>query len=217
MPSKNVLKLYYENGFYHVYNRGVEKREIFLDEQDYAVFLSYLKFYLSPPPPQKIKFDLEPKVYPSRELKNFNDQIELMCYCLMPNHFHFLIRQNERTSMTKFIRSLSTRYSMYFNRKYERVGSLFQGRYKAVSVESEQQLLYLSHYIHRNPTPTSRSVLEVENYRYSSLRNYLEKINQVWVKTDLISSYFSKSNPNLTYRAFVFDYEVEPTSGSVLE
>lgn len=209
MPAKNVLKVYDENAFYHVYNRGVEKRDIFLDGQDYAVFLSYLKAYLIPAEKQSLV------VFPSRKMNNYADEIKLVCYCLMPNHFHLLIKQRCSTAMTDFTRSLMTRYSMYFNRRYDRVGSLFQGRYKAVKIESEEQLVYLTHYIHRNPT--SRSVLEVVDYRYSSLGNYLEKIKQSRLDTEIILGYFSESNPNLSYRSFVLDTEVELTSGSVLE
>lgn len=207
MPAKNIVKVFVENGHYHIYNRGVEKRNIFLDEQDYAVFLSYLKSYLSP----QDEFE---KVFPSRKLKNFADDIDLLCYCLMPNHFHFLLRQHPLSAITDFVRSILTRYSMFFNRKYERVGGLFQGTYKAVEVRSEEQLVYLTHYIHRNP---SRSNPEVaEQYRYSSLGNYLGKIRQPWVKPDIILDLFSKRKANLSYQSFVFDTEVD-TSGFDLE
>ncbi|MBI1871801.1 transposase, partial [Candidatus Collierbacteria bacterium] len=121
------------------------------------------------------------------------------------NHFHLLIKQYLSTSITDFMRSLLTRYSMYFNRKYKRVGSLFQSNYKAVNVDSEEQLVYLSRYIHRNPV-TSGSNLEVlDNYLFSSLMNYLGKVRQAWVKHEYISDLFSKTNQNLTYRAFIFD------------
>lgn len=210
MPAKNIVKVFNENGFYHIYNRGVEKRYIFLDGQDYAVFLSYLKSYLSP------QDEIE-KVFPSRKLKNFTDDIDLLCYCLMPNHFHFLVRQYNRVAITGFVRSILTRYSMYFNRKYERVGSLFQGTYKAVEIRSEEQLVYLTRYIHRNPNPdTSGSNPEVDGYRYSSLGNFLGKIRQRWVKPDVILDLFSRSNSSLSYRSFVFDTEID-TSGFDLE
>lgn len=212
MPAKNIVKVFNENGYYHIYNRGVEKRDIFLDRQDYAVFLSYLKSYLSP----QDEFE---KVFPSRKLKNFTDDIDLLCYCLMSNHFHFLIKQYSRIAITGFVRSILTRYSMYFNRKYERVGSLFQGTYKAVEIRSEEQLVYLTRYIHRNPNPdTSGSNPEVlERYRYSSLGNYLGRVRQRWVKPEVILDLFSGSNSGLSYRSFVFDMDINNTSGFDLE
>lgn len=163
MPARNIVKTYDGDGYYHIYNRGVEKRDIFLDDQDYAVFLSYLKIYLSP------RQEGPEKIYPSRKLKNFTDSIDLLCYCLMSNHFHFLIHQHNKTAITNFVRSLLTRYSMYFNRKYGRVGGLFQGTYKAVLIKSEQQLVYLTYYIHRNPSGSNPEVVEPYRYRYSSL------------------------------------------------
>jgi len=100
------------------------------------------------------------------------------------------------------MRSLTVKYAMYFNKKYKRIGPLFQGVYKAVLVENEPQLVYLSKYIHRNPIElTSSRVLEV--YPYSSYQNYLGKFNQDWVKRDEILDYFSKTRIANSYRAFV--------------
>jgi len=195
VPAKNSLKDFEENGYYHIYSRGVEKRLIFLDSQDYGVFLSYLKFYLSP-----VEEDLE--LFPSKRLKNYFNNIDLLCYCLMPNHFHFFVRQNERTGITDFTRSLLTRYSMYFNKRYKRSGSLFQGRYKAVKVESEAQFVYLTKYIHRNP---SELVPDLLSYKYSSLSNYLGNIKQNWLKPGQILDLFSKTNSRLSYKSFVYD------------
>jgi putative transposase len=104
MPSKNILKTYIENGFYHVYNRGVEKRNIFLDEQDYRVFLSYLKIYLSPV--EDIVADFKKGSVPDQTknkrisriygLNNFFNKIKLISYVLMPNHFHLELKQTSK-------------------------------------------------------------------------------------------------------------------------
>ena len=203
MPAKNSVKTYQENSYYHVYNRGVEKRDVFCDEQDYRVFLSYLQTYLSDP--KKL-----PEQYPSHILSNFNNNIELLCYCLMPNHFHFLIHQHYSTVITDFMRSLFSRYSVYFNKKYDRVGSLFQGKYKAVLIKSEEQLVYITHYLHNNPRElfTSRSDLEVLKYRYSSIGNYLGRIHQDWVRPKAILELFSTTNPKLSYRSFVTNSKI---------
>lgn len=210
MPAKNAIKLYDENGYYHIYNRGVEKRDIFLDEQDYGVFLSYLKFYLSKRREDEI-------CSPSKILNNYSSELDLLCYCLMPNHFHLLIRQHTLMAMTNLIRSLMTRYSMYFNRKYVRVGGLFQGRYKAVQVHSEDQLTYLSHYIHRNPQPAGSVLAGLLDYKYSSLGNYLGYFSQEWVKPQEIVGLFSLSNPKLTYLSFITHSEVDPDDSLTLD
>lgn len=198
MPAKNALKEYHENGYYHLYNRGVNKGLIFTDDEDYKTFLSYLKLYLSVFQPQGESL----KDFPSHKLKNYTENIQLIAYCLMPNHFHLLIKQKEAESINHFMRSLATKYSMYFNRKYKRVGPLFQGVYKAVLMENEYQLIWLTKYIHRNPLKlTSGRVPEV--YKYSSYGNYLGMWQQEWLHPEEILSLFSKSNLSNSYRSFV--------------
>ena len=201
MPAKNSRKTYIENGYYHIYNRGVEKRNIFLDEQDYKVFLSYLKFYLEPPNLQGQAL----KVAPSRQLKNYADQITLLAYCLMPNHFHLFVKQTAFNTINRFIHSILIKYSLYINKKYHRIGPLFQGRYKAVLIATEPQFLYLTKYIHRNPLDLPPTSPGLEGYPYSSYPNYLHHIHQIWLKPQEILSYFSRTNPSLAYKSFVED------------
>lgn len=96
--------------------------------------------------------DVEGKIIsPSRAPKNYHGQIELLAYCLMPNHFHFLVKQTTDRAIAEFMQSLILKYVMYFNKKYKRVGSLFQGRYKTVLINDERQFVYITKYIHRNP------------------------------------------------------------------
>lgn len=210
MPGKNIIKIYDENGYYHVYNRGVEKREVFLDHQDYVVFISYLRDYLCPP-------DDLVKIYQSRKIKNYSGVVDLLAYCLMPNHFHFLLKQHTRRSMTDFMKSLLTRYSMYFNRKYERVGTLFQGNYRAVTISSDEQLIYTSRYLHRNPLSLDaasgldpEAFLKLRDYSYSSLQNYLGYIDQDWIKKDEAMNIFVEEDKVSAYKEFIVG---ENTSG----
>ncbi|MBU1071564.1 transposase [Patescibacteria group bacterium] len=192
MPAKNIVKEYQSGGYYHIYNRGVEKRDIFLDEQDYKTFLSYLKFYLSPP---LQGLTLKVKTPPSRQLRNHAETIDLFSYCLMPNHLHLGVQQHTQKAIASFMQSLGTKYSTYFNKKYDRVGSLFQGCYKAVRIKSEEQLIYLTKYIHLNPP-------NINNYPYSSYGNYLGKFNQTWINTSTILSRYP-NNPHKRYQSFV--------------
>ncbi|PJE68766.1 hypothetical protein COU94_00405 [Candidatus Shapirobacteria bacterium CG10_big_fil_rev_8_21_14_0_10_38_8] len=208
MPRKNTIKTYLENGFYHVYNRGVNKNLIFLDGQDYSVFLSYLKTYLMPKDEKQLMLSLSDKSIGYRErdkilkilkLKNFSDEISLLSHSLMPNHFHFLLQQRLIDSMERFMSSIGTRYTMYFNKKYRRVGPLYQSIFKAVLVESEEQLLYLSGYIHRNGLLINKNLFS----QPSSLPEYLGLRKTAWIHPKIILNHFSKTNPKLSYESFV--------------
>jgi len=199
MPAKNVIKEYHENSYYHLYNRGVAKQPIFLDDHDYKMFLYYLKIYLSQPNLQGETL----KVPPTRQLKNFYNRLKLLAYCLIPNHFHLLIYQTEAEGINLFMRSFATKYAIYFNHKYNRVGTIFQGAYKAVLVKNEQQLIYLSKYIHRNALEILPTRSLLEGYKYSSYGNYLKLFQQDWVKPDDILDLFSTSKYSDSYRSFV--------------
>ncbi len=225
MPSKHRIKQYLENGYYHIYNRGVERRIIFLDQQDYAVFLNYLKEYLLPKDEKSLREQLsnpntsykeKAKIIKQLRLNNFYEEITLLAYCLMPNHFHFFIKQKNSQSIDKFMRSFCTRYSMYFNRKYKRVGALYQDIYKAVSIETEEQFIYLSKYIHKQAfVHKSPKLLQQSQQSASqgptlqgweqpcSYLEYLGKRKTEWINPEEVLSYFSKTNPKLTYKAFV--------------
>lgn len=221
MPAKNRNKFYIEDSYYHVYNRGVEKRNIFLDQKDYHVFLNLLKIYLLPITEAKTHLN---KLFPekrNRVRKTFYDEIELHAFCLMPNHFHLLLKQHSKNSMTEFIRSVCTSYSMYFNKRYKRVGSLFQGVYKAAHVMEDEYILHLSRYIHRNPLKLAGSdLVNLDKYPYSSLSTYSNSNQRPWVTTQFILNYFdSAKTPTLSYHEFVqsIDDDVEGLTPLTLE
>ena len=202
MAAKNSVKEFVPDSYYHLYNRGVEKRTIFLDEQDSTVFLSYLKTYLLPKDEDALHAILVNSEKSSREkdqtlkllrLNNFSETLTLLAYCLMPNHFHFLIKQKEADTIDRFMNSLGTRYSTYFNRKYRRVGGLFQGVYKAVRVISGEQLLHLFRYIHRNPIVLASQDHPLRSYTYSSYHQYLGLTHADWIHPEDILGYFPKS------------------------
>ena len=208
MPPKNSIKEYEAGGYYHIYNRGVEKRIIFEDDADYKKFIAFLRYYLKPVNLQgrTLKDENNLTIPPSRRNNNFADKISLLSYCLMPNHFHLLVRQEDDRTISSFMQSLITKYVIYFNKRHHRVGGLFQGKYKTVHVSSEEQLKYLSKYIHRNPLPDHPTRSDIEgfaNYKYSSYGNYLGLFTQTWVKPDEIIYSFSKTNPYLSYKSFV--------------
>lgn len=211
MPSRHKIKQYAENGYYHVYNRGVEKRRIFLDEQDYNVFISYLRDYLLPKNEETLLKKLsdpntfykeKDKILKLLRLKNFSQEITLLAYCLMPNHFHLFVKQTDAKSINKFLSSLATRYTMYFNQKYKRVGKLCQDIYKAVLVDTEDQFLYLTAYIHSQALASQGSTLQ--SYEQpSSYPEYLGQRKTEWIHPEEVLSFFSKTNPKLSYQSFV--------------
>ncbi len=219
MPSQNTVKIYVPDGYYHSYNRGVEKRRIFLDDQDYRVFLSFIKAYLSP---QATNTSLEhplaeltgSRPVRIRPLRSFAEDVSLLCYCLMPNHFHLLLYQKEADGMARFFQALCTSYSMYFNKRYHRIGTLFQGPYKAAYVDGDSYLLHLSRYIHLNPGElrlTGPRPVTAREYPYSSYPYYLHLKQAAWLHPDYILDYFRSARRKdyrdfLSYESFVEDY-----------
>ncbi|MDA2922084.1 transposase, partial [Patescibacteria group bacterium AH-259-L07] len=177
------------NQFYHVYNRGVEKRDIFMNEKDYIRFIHDL-------------FEFNNTEYAHKFLENtkigsstpeYSPEyclVNMICFCLMPNHYHLILEQLIDSGIPRFMHKLSTGYTNSFNLKYDRVGSLFQGRYKAIHIDKENYLLHLSRYIHLNPIELiERNWKEegiknwkkvndfLEDYRWSSYLDYIGKKN----------------------------------------
>lgn len=171
--------------YYHVYNRGTDKREIFLDNSDRERFVKLLYLANGSKP---IAFRYLPTGLHYTRIEKGKPVVALGAYCLMPNHFHLLIKETNDDGITKFLGKMSTSYSMYFNKKYERTGSLFEGPFKATHVESDEYLKYLFSYIHLNPlklinekwkedkfTKRAATKTYLMNYRYSSYVDYIGK------------------------------------------
>lgn len=214
MPSKNSVKKYVGDGIYHVYNRGVEKRDIFLDKKDYAFFLFLLKTYLQEPIDGLKGFNPFSIPYRDSAIKRgaYSNRVNLLAYALMPNHYHLLIKISDASALTEFMKTIMTIYVMYFNKKYDRVGSLFQGIYKAALIESDEHLLHVCRYIHLNPLGSdSVNVRKTDDFRkiigsYTSYDFYLGYRKSDWLKTELILSYFSG-------RTKVREFTEEPECG----
>lgn len=212
MPSRNIIKTYVENSYYHIYNRGIEKRKIFLDSQDCEVFLHYLRMYLSPIEELKSQSLFNTRL--SRFIPlSLSTEIDLIAFALMPNHIHLMVKQKSRDSIVKFMRRLATSYVMYFNKKYKRVGSLFQNRYKGVLIESEPYLLHLSRYIHLNPAKLNPQKVNFKDF--SSYPYFLNQKQANWIKPQGILDYFQVShgeNQKTSYQVFVEGYNENSTN-----
>lgn len=207
----NMANPPFVNGaFYHIYNRGVEKRTIFLEQSDYIRFLETVNYYRNTPLAMKLS-DYKRGKNQTKKVENQVNLVNIFAYCLMPNHYHLLISQNVEGGITQFLKKLSDSYTRYFNTRNNRVGPLFQGSFKAKLITNDEYLLQLSKYIHRNSFPLSK--WERNAYPYSSYRYYLSGQKHPFCDIDLICAYFSKTNPYLSYQNFV---EETPDSNPIL-
>jgi len=163
-----MRKFEFQTGeFYHIYNRGVDKREVFLDKWDYVRFLKSLREFNN-------DSIYEQRVYArNRELMGLSPEasglsplVEFITYCLNPNHFHFLLKQLRDNGIRIFMHKLGTGYTCYFNQKYNRSGSLFQGPFKAIHIKSDSYLLWLSGYINGNAE--IHKIAKAENWVWGS-------------------------------------------------
>lgn len=193
--------------YYHLYNRGVAYQPIFSSVRDYQRLFLCLSYYRHNNLPFRLSKLLQiPKAEREQILANLestNDlTVDLVAFCLMPNHIHILTKQVSDGGISKFMKQVTDSFTRYFNTKYQRVGPLFQGVFKAVRIETDEQLIHVSRYIHLNPL-TSYIVREESftNYPWSSLKDYLNK-NSGYVNSQIILDHFK--NPE-DYLKFIMD------------
>lgn len=191
-------QVFVTNEYYHLYNRGTDKRKIFLDKNDYEHFL-FLMYICN--------------TTKSIELRNINENfdrgetiVDIGAYCLMPNHFHILAHEKKVGGISKYMLKLMTSYSMYFNKKYERTGKLYEGVFKSTHIDKDIYFKYLYSYIHLNPAKlidknwkenknrdTVNLLNYVFNYPYSSLKEYSKEKFRI-IDTSRFPNYFLKPN-----------------------
>lgn len=186
------------NEIYHIFNRSVRDMPIFKNRVDYRLFSEAMMYYLQPKPPVRFSiYRFQKKKYPV-DLKE--KIVTIVNFCLMPTHFHFTLRQEMNNGIKQFIQRLSNSFAHYFNLKYQTRGPVFEGNFKAVRVETEEQLLHLSRYVHLNPV-TSYLVEKPENYPYSSYLIYLGREKSSIADCSVVMSGISRYN----YEKFVLD------------
>jgi putative transposase len=196
--------------FYHLYNRGTEKRKVFLNKEDYARFTALL--YLCNTPKALHVQELIPRGSTSSKLlqqleafKRDETLVDIVAYCLMPNHFHLLVREKETGGISRFMQKLTTAYTMYFNTRMDRSGALFQGKFKSTHADNDTYLAYLISYIHLNPLKLiepkwietgilnrKRAEKYLEDYLYSSYLDFCKKdrLEKILLKQDALPEYF---------------------------
>lgn len=204
MPYRRLI--FAINQFYHIYNRSVGNELVFgrkdylrraLNLTDFYRFspqISYSKFKALNQELRKIK---QKSIYSSPPL------VEIHSLAFMPNHFHFLLKQRQENGISTFVSNFQNSFAKYFNTKNDRHGSLFCEMFKAVYLESEEQLLHVSRYIHLNPV--SSYLIEIDqsvSYPYTSLPYYLDESKDSFVTTDFILDFFKNKQG---YKEFVFN------------
>jgi len=207
MPIRTVPLITEE--IYHIVNRGVGQMPIFKNAHDYKRFIKTFQYYQHQNVPIKLsgflKFSLADRQKNILRLdKTGSFLVKIIAFCLMPNHYHFLLKQSINDGILNFIRLTTNSYSKYFNTKYERKGSMFEGRFRAVRVESEEQLLHLSRYIHLNPYSgyLVKDFKAVFSYPYSSLSEYLNLSETAICQKETVRSYFKTPK---AYKKFIVD------------
>ncbi len=193
--------------YYHLYNRGNDKQNIFRDTRDYIRFLFLILYFQSPISfynmSRPVSYFVRHRMFNTGEEGKVvkQRQVQLISFCLMPNHFHLLVGEQKERGISKYMQKVLNAYTKYFNSKYQRSGHLFQGPYKAVHINDNEQLVYLSAYIHRNPHKLGQWRGKEEGYIWSSYRDYTGENR--WgelLKRDII---FKQYNLYSDYRAFV--------------
>jgi len=200
MPLRKIS--FVSGEYYHIYNRGNSKQVIFRDKNDYARFLGLLFACNSS---ENFKIDNLNKKESLFNVSRGNQIVYIGAYCLMPNHFHLLLTNIEEGGISKFMQKLITAYVMYYNKKYNRTGSLFEGKFKAEHVNKDQYLKYLFSYIHLNPVKLiepewkeggiqnkSKVKKFLEQYQYSSYLDFLgiERLEKIILDKKSFPNYF---------------------------
>ncbi len=196
MPSRVVP---FVNGeYYHVFNRGVAAMPIYRNARDYGRFMRTMLYYQIEGPKPRLSLFKPTKVF----LKN-KKIVDVICYCFMPNHFHFLIRQKKDGGITEFVSKISNSYTKYFNTKNQRYGPLLQGEFKAVHIDTNEQLIHVSRYIHLNPI-VGFVTSDLSTYKWSSFPEYEGEANASICAKEIILDQFPSMED---YKQFVLDQE----------
>lgn len=197
--------IFANNHFYHVFNRGAGRQLTFKTKRDYERTITTLDYYRYEKPSLRLARAL---VLNKEETESFFKSLkkqpklaEIISFCLMPNHFHLLLQQRIKNGIPKFLSNFGNSYTRYFNTKRKRVGPLFQGIFKAVRIETDEQLIHVSRYIHLNPV-TSLVVREekLDTYPWSSFPEYLNsKIEGICHQKEILGFFPYRK----AYRRFV--------------
>lgn len=201
---------------YHVFNRAVARQPVFLGKRYYDRVIETIFFYSFTKPRLRFshynRLPLEQRAKFLKELKDHGEKlISLKAYSLMPNHFHFLIKQTKEKGISTFMRNFQDSYAKYFNIKNSRIGSLFQSMFKAVRIESDEQLIHVARYIHLNPLTSYviKDFHELETYPWTSFPAYIKNSGEKdeIIDREEILSHFSSIESFKKFTLDQLDYQ----------
>ncbi|MCX6755486.1 MAG: transposase [Candidatus Nomurabacteria bacterium] len=208
MKSKNIAP----EEYYHIYNRGMQKQPIFENDSDRLRFLFLILTFQGKELIKNISREVKQNVQSStlhiskETTKNVaqNRQVELVSFCLMPNHFHLIVKEKEEGGIAKYMQRILTSYTKYFNKKYNKSGHLFQGSYKSILIEDDRQLMHLSAYIHKNPSEIKGWKNKEDKYYWSSYNDYIyENRWDELLSQNIILDRYNIDKEKGTYKKFV--------------
>ena len=190
--SKKRGLVFANDEYYHIYNRGIDRRVTFTNKREYQRALQLLWFYQYAAIPIRYsrynEVEAQLKTTYLEQMKSSGKLVEIVAFSLMPNHFHLLIKQRQEQGIATYIANFVNAYTKYFNTKHQRTGALFQGIFKAVYVESEEQLVHLVRYIHLNPVASRLITMhDLAIYPWSSHGQYLKNASSDIIERDTIA------------------------------
>ena len=189
-------------GYYHIYNRGVDKRDIFVDHYDQKRFFQSMEEFNVSSPIGSIFQNSFRRSKDEKSLSGLATKqklVEFVCYCLNPNHYHFILKGLTEGGIVEFMHKLGTGYTRHFNEKYKRTGSLFQGPFKSIEIESNEYLLYLSVYVNLNDRIHQLDKGTGHVKSRSSWAEYMGTANESFCETSIILEQYGNVE---AYRGF---------------
>ncbi len=178
------------NEIYHIYNRGVDKRDVFLNKENiYHFFDGLIEFNKLEPIGSLYENSFKKNKQKNQLGGSTSKLVEIIAYCLNPNHFHLILKQISDKGIEKFMQKIGTSYTLYFNNKNKRSGALFQGRFKSKHIDTNEYLLYLSAYINLNNKIHN---IPDDKMSISSIKEYQENNNGICDKSIILDQYENK-------------------------
>ena len=202
-----MRKSFFKKGeYFHLFNKSIANFNIFKSKSNSIRFLETLDYYNNNKPKTKLSIAKDKQLYCYNNLiyPKSNSILKFISYCVMPDHYHLLIKTNYDDMLSKFINIIENSYTRFFNSKYKRKGPLWQSAFKAVIISSNEQLLHTTRYLHLNPT-TSGYVKKPEDWQFSSYKDFITNPNLL--KRELTEITISN---NFIYQRFVennLDYQ----------
>lgn len=214
MPGRKIPLVTGE--YYHIFNRGVNKTHIFENSSTYRRCINQINYYRHQNTPTKystlilMKQELRSSIWDS-VLQSNQKHVEIIAFCLMPNHFHFLLKQLSDYGIAKFMSNFQNSYSRYYNTKFDRSGPLLTGKFQSVRVENDEQLLHVSRYIHLNPLigHIVSNFKQLKKYKWSSLPQYFKSVQNTFCSTAIVENHFKSVQEYFKFMSNQVEYARE--------